>query len=136
MQKGFDERHAYIGGMFGAGIYFAENSSKSNQYVYGIGGGSGCPTHKDRSCYVCHRQMLLCKVALGKSFLQSNAMKTAHAPPGHHSIVGRPSAGGLSFAEYVVYRGEQAYPFFLVSYTIVEPSEEELASDSVVVSEN
>jgi hypothetical protein len=22
-QKGFDERHAYIGGMFGAGIYFA-----------------------------------------------------------------------------------------------------------------
>ena len=35
IQKGFDERHAYIGGMFGAGIYFAENSSKSNQYVYG-----------------------------------------------------------------------------------------------------
>lgn len=41
--------------MFGAGIYFAENSSKSNQYVYGIGGGTGCPTHKDRSCYICHR---------------------------------------------------------------------------------
>lgn len=49
IHKGFDERHAYIGGMFGAGIYFAENSSKSNQYVYGIGGGTGCPTHKDRS---------------------------------------------------------------------------------------
>lgn len=55
IHKGFDERHAYIGGMFGAGIYFAENSSKSNQYVYGIGGGTGCPLHKDRSCYVCHR---------------------------------------------------------------------------------
>jgi len=55
IHKGFDERHAYIGGMFGAGIYFAENSSKSNQYVYGIGGGTGCPTHKDRSCYICHR---------------------------------------------------------------------------------
>lgn len=41
VQKGFDERHAYIGGMFGAGIYFAENSSKSNQYVYGICGGQG-----------------------------------------------------------------------------------------------
>ena len=37
------------------GIYFAENSSKSNQYGYGIGGGSGCPEHKDRSCYDCHR---------------------------------------------------------------------------------
>lgn len=55
MSKGFDERHAYIGGMFGAGIYFAEDSSKSNQYVYGIGGGTGCPIHKDRSCYICHR---------------------------------------------------------------------------------
>lgn len=55
VQKGFDERHAYIGGMFGAGIYFAEHSSKSNQYVYGIGGGIGCPTHKDKSCYQCHR---------------------------------------------------------------------------------
>ena len=55
IQNGFDERHAYIGGMFGAGIYFAENSSKSNQYVYGIGGGTGCPEHKDRSCYVCCR---------------------------------------------------------------------------------
>lgn len=55
IHKGFDERHAYIGGMFGAGIYFAENSSKSNQYVYGIGGGTGCPVHKDRSCYICHR---------------------------------------------------------------------------------
>jgi hypothetical protein len=37
------------------GIYFAENSSKSNQYVYGINGGSGCPAHKDRSCYECSR---------------------------------------------------------------------------------
>jgi len=53
------------------------------------------------------RQLLLCRVALGKSFLQYSAMKMAHAPPGHHSVVGRPSAGGLHFAEYVVYRGEQ-----------------------------
>jgi len=41
------------------GIYFAENSSKSNQYVYGIGGGTGCPVHKDRSCYICHRLVLM-----------------------------------------------------------------------------
>ena len=89
------------------GIYFAENSSKSNQYVYGIGGGTGCPDHRDRSCYVCHRQLLLCRVTLGKPFLQFSAMKMAHAPPGHHAVIGRPSVGGLNFAEYVVYRGEQ-----------------------------
>ncbi|XP_063216299.1 poly [ADP-ribose] polymerase tankyrase-like [Bacillus rossius redtenbacheri] len=123
VQKGFDERHAYIGGMFGAGIYFAEHSSKSNQYVYGIGGGTGCPMHKDRSCYVCHRHLLLCRVTLGKSFLQFSAMKMAHAPPGHHSVMGRPSAGGLNFPEYVVYRGEQAYPEYLITYQIVRPEE-------------
>uniref|UniRef100_A0A8C8DTR2 Poly [ADP-ribose] polymerase n=1 Tax=Oryzias sinensis TaxID=183150 RepID=A0A8C8DTR2_9TELE len=121
IHKGFDERHAYIGGMFGAGIYFAENSSKSNQYVYGIGGGTGCPTHKDRSCYVCHRQMLFCRVTLGKSFLQFSAMKMAHAPPGHHSVIGRPSVNGLAYAEYVIYRGEQAYPEYLITYQIGKP---------------
>ncbi|CAG4948307.1 unnamed protein product [Parnassius apollo] len=119
VQKGFDERHAYIGGMFGAGIYFAEHSSKSNQYVYGFGGGSGCPTHKDRSCYLCHRQMLLCRVTLGRAFQLASAMKMAHAPPGHHSVAGRPSHGGLCFPEYVVYRGEQAYPEYLITYQIV-----------------
>uniref|UniRef100_A0A674AXR6 Poly [ADP-ribose] polymerase n=1 Tax=Salmo trutta TaxID=8032 RepID=A0A674AXR6_SALTR len=121
IHKGFDERHAYIGGMFGAGIYFAENSSKSNQYVYGIGGGTGCPLHKDRSCYVCQRHLLFCRVTLGKSFLQFSAMKMAHSPPGHHSVTGRPSVNGLSLAEYVIYRGEQAYPEYLITYQILKP---------------
>uniref|UniRef100_A0A665XBQ1 Poly [ADP-ribose] polymerase n=1 Tax=Echeneis naucrates TaxID=173247 RepID=A0A665XBQ1_ECHNA len=129
IHKGFDERHAYIGGMFGAGIYFAENSSKSNQYVYGIGGGTGCPTHKDRSCYVCHRQMLFCRVTLGKSFLQFSAMKMAHAPPGHHSVIGRPSVNGLAYAEYVIYRGEQAYPEYLITYQIVKPETDGASED-------
>ncbi|KAK3589737.1 hypothetical protein CHS0354_021059 [Potamilus streckersoni] len=121
VHKGFDERHAYIGGMFGAGIYFAENSSKSNQYVYGIGGGTGCQIHKDRSCYICQRQLLLCRVTLGKSFLQFSAIRMAHAPPGHHSVIGRPSTGGLCYPEYVVYRGEQAYPEYLVTFHILKP---------------
>ena len=58
-------------------------------------------------CVLICRQLLLCRVTLGKSFLQFSAMKMAHAPPGHHSVIGRPSIGGLTFAEYVVYRGEQ-----------------------------
>ena len=75
--------------------------------MYGIGGGTGCPVHKDRSCYICQRQLLLCRVTLGKSFLQFSAIRMAHAPPGHHSVIGRPSNGGLCYPEYVVYRGEQ-----------------------------
>ena len=56
---------------------------------------------------VCCRQLLFCRVTLGKSFLQFSAMKMAHAPPGHHSVIGRPSVNGLAYAEYVIYRGEQ-----------------------------
>ena len=36
------------------GIYFAEDSSKSNQYVFGIS-GRGCSQHSDKSCYTCER---------------------------------------------------------------------------------
>ena len=58
-------------------------------------------------CFSTDRQLLLCRVALGKPFYQFSAVKMAHAPPGYHSVIGRPSSEGLSFAEYVVYRGEQ-----------------------------
>ena len=53
------------------------------------------------------RQILLCRVCLGKSHFQLASSKLAHAPPGHHSVCGRPSQGGLVYPEYVVYRGEQ-----------------------------
>lgn len=76
------------------------------------------------------RHLLLCRVTLGKSFLQFSAMKMAHAPPGHHSVMGRPSAGGLNFPEYVVYRGEQAYPEYLITYQIVKPEETTASSDA------
>ena len=57
-------------------------------------------------CFLSGRQLLLCRVALGKPFYQFSAVKVAHAPPGHHSVIGRPISEGMSFAEYVVYRGE------------------------------
>lgn len=69
--------------------------------------------------FIVHRQLLLCRVALGKSFLQYSAMKMAHAPPGHHSVIGRPSAGGLHFAEYVVYRGEQVRIELLIKFVSI-----------------
>lgn len=77
------------------------------------------------------RHLLLCRVTLGKSFLQFSAMKMAHAPPGHHSVMGRPSQGGLVFPEYVVYRGEQAYPEYLITYQIARPQQESGGSESV-----
>lgn len=61
------------------------------------------------------RHLLMCRVTLGKSFVQYNAIKIAHAPPGHHSVMGTPSVGGLNFSEYVVYRGEQVELMLLIS---------------------
>ena len=53
------------------------------------------------------RRLLMCRVTLGKPVEQYNAIKIAHAPPGHHSVIGRPSTGGLHYPEYAIYRGEQ-----------------------------
>ncbi|KAJ8317508.1 hypothetical protein KUTeg_005412 [Tegillarca granosa] len=53
----------------------------------------------DHVIYVNGEQLLLCRVTLGKSFLQFSAMKMAHAPPGHHS----------------------AYPEYLITFQIVKP---------------
>ncbi len=56
--------------------------------------------------FVC-RRLILCRVTLGKPVEQVTSIRIAHAPPGHHSVIGRPSAGGLNHPEYVIYRGEQ-----------------------------
>lgn len=70
-----------------------------------------------------YRQLLFCRVTLGKSFLQFSAMKMAHSPPGHHSVTGRPSVNGLALAEYVIYRGEQVIKFYLfISKNALVPS--------------
>lgn len=59
--------------------------------------------------FVIFRKLLLCRVVLGKPVEQYTAIRIAHAPPGHHSVIGRPSAGGLNYPEYVIYRGEQVH---------------------------
>lgn len=116
--QGFDERYAQSHGMFGAGIYFAEHSSKSNQYTFGL--NQGCKLHNNKSCYVCERKMIMAQVALGRSLISKEAMPTcAHAPPGYSSVTGSPeSTDNLVYPEYVVYNGDQAYPLYVIKYRI------------------
>lgn len=115
---GFDERYAQRDGMFGAGVYFADHSSKSNQYVFGW--GQGCKDHRDKSCYICERTLIYAQVALGRSLVSKEAMpKCAHAPPGYSSVTGSPeSTENLVYPEYVIYNGDQAYPLFVIRYRI------------------
>lgn len=116
--QGFDERYAQRNGMFGAGIYFAEHSSKSNQYTFGW--GQGCEKHKNKTCFLCERKMIYAQVALGRSLISKEAMPDcAHAPPGYSSVTGTPEATvDLKYPEYVIYCGDQAYPLFVITYRI------------------
>lgn len=116
--QGFDERLASPDNMFGAGIYFAKHSSKSNQYTFPF--RKGCDEHQDKTCFKCVRKMIYSQVALGKSLEVKAALQTAHAPPGYNSVTAVPEiTTNLSFPECVIYRGEQAYPLYRITYRIV-----------------
>ncbi|XP_059470241.1 poly [ADP-ribose] polymerase tankyrase-like isoform X2 [Neocloeon triangulifer] len=106
---GFDRGYAKDSGMFGKGVYFAENSSKSNNYAYG--NFSPCKDHTNRQCELC----TLCKVALGKVFETTSTVKSC--PRGYHSVKALPQRGFLNHVEYIIYNDDQVYPRFLIEYT-------------------
>ena len=107
--SGFNERKASLNGMFGAGVYFAENSCKSDQYCGPI--DSAGPFY-----------MFLCRVAMGKLHIAETATPTAReAPEGFDSVVAvtsqtHPNASLDLYREFIVYDGAQVYPEFLVEF--------------------
>lgn len=117
---GFDLRKANVKGMFGAAAYFAETSSKANLYAFGAV-GSPCPDHEEPSCMICHREMLICKILLGHTSVRTKELKGGgHGPEGRNSVTGLPSPGELDYYEYAIFRTEQIYPAFLVTYTTAQ----------------
>ena len=88
---------------FGCGIYFAPNSSKCHDYTQG-------------SYNV--RAMLVCRVALGKSYvLTHNQASLMAAPPGYDSIYGKNSPeGALNYDEVVVYHTDAVLPTHIIVY--------------------
>jgi tankyrase len=118
IENGFDIERASPNGMFGAGIYFARNSSKANLYT---GSFEDCDCSIDESCDDCRRYMLECRVLIGKSFYCKQANSSLKEPPqGYHSVYGIPSDGGLDFPEVVVYNNYQALPAFKITYKVVK----------------
>eukprot|EP00163_Fabomonas_tropica_P022184 TRINITY_DN386_c0_g1_i3.p1 TRINITY_DN386_c0_g1~~TRINITY_DN386_c0_g1_i3.p1 ORF type:complete len:3197 (-),score=554.22 TRINITY_DN386_c0_g1_i3:84-9674(-) len=117
---GFEERVSR-NGMFGHGIYFAENTSKSDEY---------CAPDDNGLCY-----MFLARVALGTPYVGLKALNGLRRPPcefGHttqacdhyryHSVYAElqskdlPSAVLTKHREMVVYDRNQTYPEFLITY--------------------
>eukprot|EP01089_Gocevia_fonbrunei_P019658 TRINITY_DN7035_c0_g1_i1.p1 TRINITY_DN7035_c0_g1~~TRINITY_DN7035_c0_g1_i1.p1 ORF type:complete len:491 (-),score=81.16 TRINITY_DN7035_c0_g1_i1:112-1584(-) len=142
-KDGFEERCSSVNGMFGAGIYFAENSSKSNQYI-------PCPTcgkgsiFKDKNCE-CSKEfdkaenleygIVIARVILGEPHLcmaytqekykgaSGNPVRMAPLKEGsterYDSVLGECEkyGGRLRFREFIVYDRAQAYPEYIVRFT-------------------
>uniref|UniRef100_A0A1I8H7A7 Poly [ADP-ribose] polymerase n=1 Tax=Macrostomum lignano TaxID=282301 RepID=A0A1I8H7A7_9PLAT len=104
IQNGFKVGNS---GMFGAGIYFATDSTKSAQYCRGTG----------------IKSLLLCDVLLGKTMV-CDAPKTSLTleqvrTAGYDSVFARRNSkkkGGVLNDEYIVYRAEQATPRYLIKF--------------------
>ena len=94
-------------GMYGKGIYFATDSSKSAQDIYTKGSD----------------QLLICDVLLGKSKTVDRAHNTMTAKrlkeEGYDSLYakrGTRETGGVKYDEFVVYHKHQALPKYIVKY--------------------
>eukprot|EP00928_Gymnodinium_smaydae_P063480 TRINITY_DN4703_c0_g2_i1.p1 TRINITY_DN4703_c0_g2~~TRINITY_DN4703_c0_g2_i1.p1 ORF type:complete len:2551 (-),score=465.08 TRINITY_DN4703_c0_g2_i1:84-6608(-) len=100
------------GALFGAGIYFAESSMKSDEY-----------TKADTRDW---RPFILCRVVLG-NIMYCDArdpvpirkeLEAACRPggPGFHSVLGDREKVRKTFREFVVYDNHQVYPEYIVWY--------------------
>ncbi len=97
---------ADAGRMFGDGIYFSDQSTKSLNYAYGYWGGG----RKDNTCY-----MLLNDVAMGKPYIPKSSGSWKKAPDGCDSTFAR--AGEVVHNnEMIVYRASQCRVTRLVEF--------------------
>ena len=93
--------------MYGPGIYFATDSSKSAQDMYTQGS----------------RMLLLCDVLLGRSHTVESAMRDMSAEKlktmGYDSVYAKRktrSTGGVRYDEFVIYNPDQAFPKYIIHY--------------------
>lgn len=97
---------AITGRMFGDGVYFSDQSTKSLNYAYGYWGGG----RYDSNCY-----MLLNDVAMGKYYIPRRSF-TGNCPSGYDSTFAKAGQSGVINNEMVVYRTSQINPKFLCEF--------------------
>lgn len=93
------------GRMFGDGLYFSDQSTKSLNYSYGYWGHGGY----DSNCF-----MFLCDVAMGKVYTPTcsgNAQR-----PGYHSCFAKAGYSGVQNNEMIVYDINQAALRYLCEF--------------------
>ena len=108
MEEGFEVGK---GGMFGKGIYFAKNSTKSLQYYK--------EEWNDKIQAMLEvKSLLLCEVLLGKKKYVSEALpRMTHEKikaEGYDSIHAKAADGFLRNDEYIVYDADQVLPRYII----------------------
>merc|ERR1719272_1366583 len=111
VQAGFEERVANAQGRFGTGIYFADRSSKAEEYS-----GSG------KSNLV----MFLTRVTLGRPCCTKKVMRGLRRPPclsgcgqacAHRRFDSVAVAKSIRNREFIIYDRRLAYPEFMVEFS-------------------
>lgn len=93
------------GAMFGNGVYFSNNSTKSLNYSYGYWDGGS----RDKNCY-----MFMVDVAMGREYIPSGSGNGQRA--GYDSCHAVPGRSGIMNDEQIVYRTSQANIKYLVEF--------------------
>jgi poly [ADP-ribose] polymerase len=97
------------GSMFGNGLYFADQSTKSTQYSMGGWGGT---QNRRNNAY-----LFLADVALGRVMKYQNAQSHLTTPPrGYHSVQGE-KGSSLLHNEFIIYSLRQHRLRYLVDFT-------------------
>ncbi len=123
-RHGFDQRVAEDGGLYGAGSYFADASSKSHQYA-AVRNGDG------------HHCMLSCRVTMGHPYMTPGRLQGQRRPPLNTAGETVPAVKGLPYDsvfaeegvtdngvglqfhnEFVVFEKAQVYPEYVIWYTL------------------
>ena len=94
------------GRMFGNGVYFSDQSTKSLNYAYGYWSGG-----RDENCF-----MFLSNVAMGKSYTPASHLESL-PKPGFDSTFAMAGTSGVANNEMIVYNCNQIDPVYLIQFT-------------------
>lgn len=97
------------GRMFGDGLYFSDQSTKSLNYAYGYWDGGS----RDARCY-----MFLADVAMGAPWHPTRTGSSVKPPKGYDSVFARGGQDIVMNNEMIVYRTSQARLKYLVEFEI------------------
>ncbi|KAF0978430.1 hypothetical protein FDP41_002250 [Naegleria fowleri] len=123
-EHGFDERVSNLSGLFGAGIYFADYCSKSDQYCTPELSETSRDSSNPKDHLYC---MFLSRVVLGRQVHHvphGQSLGNSRRPPDipntngrpYDSVIGKSNASSNAYTEFIVYDRTQCYPEFLIKY--------------------